>query len=896
MKFKHLFIVAIYIVTSSMLFAQNAKELKKAKDYLETRGEVRFSFVIDELNKTKEIGRIISIDNIEDNRIFAYANEKEFNNFLKLGYDFKTQPPADQDGSKVINMANTVAEMANWDRYPTYSVYLQMMQNFANDFPNLCQLDTIGYSVNNRILISVKISDNVDQEEAEPEFFYTSTMHGDETTGFVLMLRLIDNLLNNYGSNTQITNLVDNIEIYINPNANPDGTYNGGNDDVSGATRYNANSSDLNRDFPDPRVGPNSPYQPETQAMMDYADEHNFVMSSNLHGGAEVMNFPWDTWTSSEKTHADDDWFIEICTTYVQTARQVNPNFMTSVTSSGITYGGDWYVISGGRQDYMTYFQNCREVTIEISNTKLLSSDNLPTYWNINENSLLDYMEACTYGFYGTVTDDQGNALSAEVTINNHDVDNSFVVTDPGLGDYQRLIEPGTYDVAFSSYGFISQTETVTINDYQSAVELNVVLSQSSTIDVSGTVYNGTNGEPVESATIELLDTPIDPVVTDVNGQYSINGILEDTYTFKVSHDDFGTILEDISVTLSNNVIDFVMYPVVAISFEDGVIPDSLSNGGDQPWVVDGTNAYHGTYSAQSGDISDDQVSELTLSTNISDDGIFSFFKKVSSEGGYDYLRFYIDGSMENEWSGEVDWSEENYTVSAGQHTFSWKYEKDYSVSNGSDCGWVDYIVVPSSSNPSPVLGVNTNSVSQLLFVSETITDTIILSNIGAVDANYTITIENASSNEWLSVSPESGTLATSEQQNVVLTFDATDISTGEYSTNLIIDYGAKGQITIPVSLEVVIDRAALDPVEGKISVYPMPFENQLNFEFNALKHSHANIKIFDTRGKLVSKPVERAVNKGFNKITIDPKLVQGIYFYKLNINQDCYYGKIIKN
>lgn len=896
MKFKHLFIVAIYIVTSSMLFAQNGKELQKAKDYLEDRGEVRFSFVIDDLDKTKKIGSLISIDNIKGNRIFAYANKKEFNNFLKFGYDFKTLPPAGQDGSKVINMANTVAEMANWDRYPTYSVYLQMMQNFANDFPNLCQLDTIGYSVENRILLSVKISDNVDQEEAEPEFFYTSTMHGDETTGFVLMLRLIDNLLNNYGSNTQITNLVDNIEIYINPNANPDGTYNSGNDDVSGATRYNANSSDLNRDFPDPRVGPNSPYQPETQAMMDYADEHNFVFSANFHGGAEVMNFPWDTWTSSQKTHADDDWFIEICTNYVQTARQVNSSFMTSVTSSGVTYGGDWYVIDGGRQDYMTYFQNCREVTIEISNTKLLSSDALPNYWNINENSLLDYMEACTYGFYGTVTDGQGSPLSAEVTINNHDVDNSFVVTDPGLGDYHRPIEPGTYEVTFSSYGYISQTETVTINDYQSSVELNVVLGQSSTIDISGTVYNGTNGEPVENATIELVDTPIDPVVTDENGQYSISAILEDTYTFKVSHSDFGTILEDITVTSSNNVIDFVMYPVVAISFENGVIPDSLTNGGDQPWIVDGTNAYDGTYSAQSGAISDDQVSELTLSTNIADDGIFSFFKKVSSEDGYDYLRFYIDGNMENEWAGEVDWSEETYTISAGQHTFSWKYEKDYSVSGGSDCGWIDYIVVPSSSNPSPVLGVNTNSVSQLLFVSETTTDTIILSNIGEVEANYTITVENASTNDWLSASPESGTLATGEQQNVVLNFDATNISTGNYSTNLIIDYGAKGQITIPVTLEVVIDRVDMDPVNGDISVYPVPFDNLLYFEFNSLKNSYAKIKIFDTRGELVSKPVESAINKGLNKITLSPKLEKGIYFYKLYIDQECYYGKIIKN
>ena len=70
-------------------------------------------------------------------------------------------------------------------------------------------------------------------------------MHGDELTGYVLMLRFIDDILNKYNVDSRITNLVNEIDIWINPLANPDGAYAGGNNNVWGATRSNANFIDL---------------------------------------------------------------------------------------------------------------------------------------------------------------------------------------------------------------------------------------------------------------------------------------------------------------------------------------------------------------------------------------------------------------------------------------------------------------------------------------------------------------------------------------------------------------------------------------------------------------------------------------------------------------------------
>src|SRR5690606_23026121 len=121
----------------------------------------------------------------------------------------------------------------------------------------------------------------------------------DELTGYVLMLRLIDSLLATYGTDARITQLVNNAEIWINPLANPDGTFRSGNNTVSGATRYNYNNYDLNRNFPDPILGVNPNQQIETTRFRNIAETNNFALVANFHGGTEVVNYPWDTWTNT---------------------------------------------------------------------------------------------------------------------------------------------------------------------------------------------------------------------------------------------------------------------------------------------------------------------------------------------------------------------------------------------------------------------------------------------------------------------------------------------------------------------------------------------------------------------------------------------------------------------
>ncbi len=417
---------------------------------------------------------IISIDKVDNDTIYAYANTEEMRLFEKLGYKYSIIPQSSIN-AKSITMATTVDQMAGWDRYPTYSVYRAMMKKFEHDFPVLCKLDSIGTTNNGHKIYVVKLSKNVSIEEPEVEVFYTSTMHGDETTGFVLMLRLIDYMLSNYSTSTRIASMLDNMAIYINPDANPDGTYMGGDNNLSGAIRYNANYVDINRNFPDPRVSI-GPQQVETQIMMNFATSRHFTLSANFHGGAELVNYPWDTWNSTSRTHADNDWFVHVSRQYADSAHAVAPLGYLNQENNGITNGGDWYIVAGGRQDYMNWWHHCREITIELSDVKLLATEQLNNLWNYNRAGLITFLQSATKGFKGVVTNTAGNPIKAKVYVSGHDKDSSHVYSSATSGFYARPIEPGTWQVTYSAKGYLPQTKAVTIVDWNTNVTQDITL------------------------------------------------------------------------------------------------------------------------------------------------------------------------------------------------------------------------------------------------------------------------------------------------------------------------------------------------------------------------------------------------------------------------------------
>lgn len=503
----------LYLVLALALVAAAQSTAWSAEHY--------FKFQISGRHELENLTQVVSISSVDGNTVYAYANDGQLKALLDLGYAIDELAPPGTLGDP--GMATDLEDMADWDRYPSYDQYETMMYQFEIDYPDLCQVYNIGYSVEGRKILFARISDNVGTAENEPEVVYTSTMHGDETTGYVLMLRLIDSLLTAYGTDPEATNLVNNLEIWINPLANPDGTYAGGDGSVYGATRFNANYVDLNRNFPDPAYGDHPDgyaWQPENIAMMNFAQGRNIILSANFHGGKEVVNYPWDCF---ERYHADDLWYWTISRAYADTAQAYSPTGYMDDLDDGITNGWEWYPVYGGRQDYMNYWHGDREVTIELSTIKLVSASTLPAYWDYNKVALFDYISHSLTGIRGTVTNlHTGLPVAATVFIPNHDIDNSQVRTDFETGNYHRMIAPGTYDLTFTADGYQEYSVfNVTVVEGGITV-VNIQLDPNPTFQVCGDANGDETTNPADA--VYLVDyfyrggpAPVDTEACDVD-------------------------------------------------------------------------------------------------------------------------------------------------------------------------------------------------------------------------------------------------------------------------------------------------------------------------------------------------------------------------------------------
>lgn len=116
---------------------------------------------------------------------------------------------------------------------------------------------------------------------------------------------------------------------------------------------------------------------------------------------------------------------------------------------------------------------------------------------------------------------------------------------------------------------------------------------------------------------------------------------------------------------------------------------------GDANWFTTNTNPFEGTYCSRSGDVNNDEQSDLVIEVSSALSDSISFARRVSSEDGYDFLNFSIGSTLMDSWSGIVAWDVVSYPVAAGTHTFKWSYEKDYYLSANSDAAWVDAINLP---------------------------------------------------------------------------------------------------------------------------------------------------------------------------------------------------------
>ena len=356
-----------------------------------------------------------------------------------------------------------------------------VMKKFSKTFTDITRLYSIGHTEEGRELMVLEISDNPGYHEpGEPEFKYIGNMHGNEVTGRETLLHLIAHLCNNYGTDSEVTTLVNSTRIHIMPSMNPDGYTKAHIGDRSGITgRANAKGIDLNRNFPDRFGRTERERAAETRAVMEWMKKYPFVLSANLHNGALVANYPYDNSESHVSVYTispDDTTFRQLALAYSMSNPRMKigepcPGDINGF-KNGITNGAAWYSVDGGMQDYNYLHTNCFEITVEQGCFKFPYDSHLEGIWNENKRSLIEFMKQVHRGIRGFVLDSQAEPISgAEVKM----VGIQHTVKSVGDGDYWRIIAPGTYTLQVSASGYQTYSTEVTVPS-TGAVDVNVTL------------------------------------------------------------------------------------------------------------------------------------------------------------------------------------------------------------------------------------------------------------------------------------------------------------------------------------------------------------------------------------------------------------------------------------
>ncbi len=817
--------------------------------------------------------------------------------------------------------------------YRSYNDMLSELQQIVAEHPDICKLYDIGdswgkiysaegyseYDDFQHDIWLLKISDNVETEEDEPNIFYTGEHHAREPISMEMVMKIIHHIVDNYNIDNQITQDVNSKQIWFIPLINPNGhklVWDGTDvwwrknirDNNENHHIYTGNSSADDQDGVDPNRnygfqwgnvgasddwtsetyhGPGPFSEPNTQAVRDFISSHKFVAGISYHSYSELVLFPLGY--ENNTIAPDHDALQDLAVQMANTIPKLNGGYYTPQESWQL------YPCMGTSDDYFYGTFGIFAYTIELgvefippaSTMNQITDDNIQAAM-----ILLDRVDnkVLTGHTYDATTN---QPISATVYVNG--VDNTGVSIEPyqsgeTFGRYYRLLLPGSYTVTFSKYGYQSQTFSVDISSDSQTV-LDVSLQPlANPVTFSGVVRSSSDFTPISDAAISFENVPLDTIYTNQNGEFTFNAIYEGTYILKIFKDNY--IPYSATVELSQDTqMPIFLNEITGEDFENGIPNDWQDNIQVNQWHITTTQAYSGTHSLQSNSIGNNQSAVFSYQTdNLTEASTVSFYHKVSSEAGYDFLNFYIDNQPQGNWSGESDWEFSQYPVSQGVHTLKWEYAKDQYVSNGQDCAWIDMVSIPSL-NDTPDFIYYPAQIN-LTISQNTVVDTFfcIYNNSGET-INSILMIPNQ---EWIIMDNQQISNLASYNGNFVH-FSIQPLSEGQYNAQINI-YADQENYQIPITINVQNtssenDELALQPqLENP---YPNPFffgssKDFLKIKYQIAKKSKTELTIYNIKGQLIAKPVNEMQNAGkytvnWNlKNVLGKKISSGIYFLRL--------------
>lgn len=361
-----------------------------------------------------------------------------------------------------------------WTYYPTYEETIAMLEGWAADplYADICRVVDLGLtSVQERTLMALVISADVHEVGYEPKVRILGAHHGNERITNVVTLYTAERLLTGYRDGIEgVVDLVDNMEIWLQPLVNPDGYVHG--------WRRNAENVDLNRNYsyqwqyrPYNGSGSHPFSEPETKVVADFSggdeayvpdnlENNAFVLGLSHHSGAVCLNYVWNYQLdplAPDHLHIRDN----LCQSYSDGCKE-SPHYddLTYQDSHGgymewITHGADWYITYGDTNDWSYGMRGCIDTTVELSDDKLNypREGTILQLCDVNWMGTKRYIAWALHGLHGRCTDENDEPILTMITVN--DRDEAFFYNDPRVhGDYWLSLDVGFYDIVFSADGY----------------------------------------------------------------------------------------------------------------------------------------------------------------------------------------------------------------------------------------------------------------------------------------------------------------------------------------------------------------------------------------------------------------------------------------------------------
>ncbi len=447
------FTAVIFIIVNATIRSSAADDstLISNKEKREILAEI---FYKNQEEKISIIETGIDITNADKEKLTAILKASEINKLTNLGFDLNII-------TKDYRMLSPFYENKSVSKpYHNYSDIKQYMENAASQNPNFIKYYTLGKSVKNRDIIALKITDNPEIEEIEPEVRILALHHGDELCSSEFALYLIKYIIEKYNSNdAEIKELINSTEIWIVPMVNPDGMEN-----TFGPSRYNANEVDLNRNYSNPEgfrenetAGDYDFSEPETSAIRDFSLPYgsglinSFVLSLSFHGGALYFNYVWNYKSAPTPDEAllihQGNYYKKYC-------------LDAGLKDFDIINGFDWYRTYGDTNDWAYGFTAALDTTIEMSSDKTpraSTQTDIDNFCYQQLNGTLYSIWLSGEGIRGRVIDeDTSQSILANILVKEVP---KPVYTDPSVyGDFYKVLLPGTYNLEISAESYTTRT------------------------------------------------------------------------------------------------------------------------------------------------------------------------------------------------------------------------------------------------------------------------------------------------------------------------------------------------------------------------------------------------------------------------------------------------------